>query len=159
MVISTVISEVIRLVQGASPDIVARIVSVTLDNLMTFALGTLLFAAIFKVLPDAEMAWRDTWLGAAITALLFVVGKAIIAWYLRQASFGSSWGSAAGSVVAILAWLYYTSLIVLFGAELTQVWARRYGGGIRPENGAVRAVREKKHVREDDNEAAGERPR
>lgn len=148
MVLSTLIAEIIRVIQGSSPSVFTRVVGVALDNAATFALGTLLFAAIFKILPDAEMQWRDTWLGAAFTAMLFILGKALIAWYLQQARLGASWGDAAGSIIAVLAWFYYTSLIVLFGAELTQVWAKRFGNGIRPENGAVRAVTEKKHIRE-----------
>jgi membrane protein len=147
MVISTAIAQIIHAIQGESPSMVTRVVSIVLDNVTTFAIGTLLFAAIFRILPDAEIAWRDTWLGAAITAILFVVGKTIIAWYLQRAQLGASWGDAAGSIIAVLAWFYYTSLIVLFGAELTQVWARRFGQGIRPENGAVRTIREKKRVR------------
>jgi membrane protein len=154
MVLSTVITEVTRIIQGSSPSEFTQLVGMVLDNVATFVLGTLLFAAIFKILPDAEMAWRDTWLGAAITAILFIIGKAIIAWYLQQARLGASWGDAAGSIIAVLAWFYYTSLIVLFGAELTQVWAKRFGKGIRPENGAVRAVREKRHVRDGGTQSA-----
>ena len=72
--------------------------------------------------------------------LLFVVGKALIAAYLQRANLSSGWGAATGSLIAVLAWLYYSSLIVLFGAELTQVWARRGGRQIEPADGAVRAV-------------------
>jgi membrane protein len=78
---------------------------------------------------------------------MFLIGKALIAWYLQRANLGASWGNAAGSIVAILAWLYYSSLIVLFGAELTQVWATKFGRGIRPEHGAVRTIREKRYER------------
>jgi membrane protein len=95
MVLSTLIAELIRVIQGSSPNVSTHVVVVALDNAATFALGTLLFAAIFEILPDAEMEWRDAWLGAAITAVLFIVGKAIIAWYLQQARLGASWGDAA----------------------------------------------------------------
>ncbi len=139
LVVSAVITQIIQVVQGAAPGMLVRVTSVTLDNLLTFFIATLLFAAIFKVLPDAEMAWRDTWLGAAVTAGLFVLGKALIAWYMQRANLGASWGDAAASIIAVLAWLYYTSLIVLLGAELTQVWANSYGQGTRPSSGA-RAV-------------------
>lgn len=146
MVVSTLVAELTLLIQGTSPSMVTRSMAFALDTGATFALGTLLFAAIFKILPDAKTAWRDTWLGAAITALLFIVGKGLIAWYLQQAQLGASWGDAAGSLIAVLAWFYYTSLIVLFGAEFTQVWAKSLGQGIQPETGAVRTVREKKHL-------------
>jgi membrane protein len=76
-----------------------------------------------------------------------VIGKSLIGWYLNHSDLGASWGSAAASLVAMLVWVYYTSLIVLFGAELTQVWASEYGGGIAPARGAVRVVEEKKQVR------------
>jgi membrane protein len=97
---------------------------------------------MFNVLPDAKLAWRDMWFGAGVTALLFIAGKSVIAWYLQRAHLGASWGDAAGSIVAVLAWLYYTSLIVLYGAELTQVWSKRYGQGGQPVEGAVHAVHE-----------------
>ena len=81
--------------------------------------------------------------------MLFVVGKTLIGWYLQNSQIGSAWGSAAASMIALLVWVYYTSVIVLLGAELTQAWAREYGQGIVPEDGAVRVVERKEHVRED----------
>lgn len=107
-------------------------------SLVTFALITALFAAIFKVLPDAEIAWRDLWLGAALTAAFFTVGKLALAWYLGRAATASAHG-AAGSVVLILLWVYYSSLILLFGASLTRVVARERGAAIRPAANAVPA--------------------
>ena len=105
---------------------------------VTFALVTVLFAAIFKVLPDAEIAWRDLWLGAALTAAFFTVGKLALAWYLGRAATSSAHG-AAGSFVLILLWVYYSSLILLFGASLTRVVARERGAAIRPAANAVPA--------------------
>lgn len=140
MVFSTLIAEIIRVVQGTTPSAVARVVGFTLDNAAMLVLGTALFAAIYKILPDANIRWRDTIVGALFTALLFVVGKALIAVYLQRTDLSSGWGAATGSLIAVLAWLYYSSLIVLFGAELTQVWARRVGRRIEPADGAVRAV-------------------
>ena len=93
---------------------------------------------MFRILPDADISWRDTWFGASVTAILFLIGKAVIAQYLQRANLGASWGGATASLVAVLAWLYYTSLIVLFGAELAQVWIRHSGRVIRPAAGAVR---------------------
>ena len=99
---------------------------------LTFALLTLLFAMIFKWLPDTELAWADVWLGAAVTAGLFSVGKYLIGLYLGQAAVGSAYG-AAGAFVVLLAWLYWSSQILLFGAELTFVYAKKYGHGIAPD--------------------------
>ena len=88
---------------------------------------TILFAAIFKVLPDAQVAWREVWVGAVTTSVLFTVGKGFIGLYLGHATLGSPYG-AAGSVVVMTVWVYYASLIVLFGAELTYVRCRRRSG-------------------------------
>lgn len=99
--------------------------------LVSFGVTTLLFALLFKVLPDAKIVWRDVWLGAAATALLFTIGKYLIGLYLATSSTGSAYG-AAGSLVFLLAWIYYSSLTLFFGAEFTQVYANRYGAGIRP---------------------------
>ena len=148
LVLTTLVEEVLRVIQGQSPDDVATAFAIVLNNLAAFALATLLFAAMYLILPDAKMRWRDVWVGAAITAGLFVVGKAAIGWYLQYSHVGANWGSAAASMVGLLVWVYYSSLTVLFGAEMTQVWARRYGGGIEPARGAVRKVEEKRHIRE-----------
>ncbi|HXG02166.1 MAG TPA: YihY/virulence factor BrkB family protein, partial [Candidatus Binatia bacterium] len=94
------------------------------NTVVSLAVITGLFAMIFKVLPDAEVAWRDVWLGAALTALLFVVGKEAIGLYLGKAGVASGYG-AAGSLVVVLVWVYYAAQILFFGAELTQVYARR----------------------------------
>jgi membrane protein len=102
---------------------------------VSFAVVTLLFAAIYKVLPDAEIAWRDVWLGSAVTALLFTVGKTLLGWYLANA--GSAYG-AVGSLVVFLLWVYYSAQILFLGAEFTQVYARTYGAGIQPADNAVR---------------------
>ncbi len=101
---------------------------------------TVLFAMIFKILPDAEVSWSDVWVGAFVTALLFVVGKIAIGLYLGHASIGSTYG-AAGSFVVLLVWVYYSAQIVLLGAEFTQVWAREYGSRIAPSADAVRSPR------------------
>jgi membrane protein len=94
---------------------------------------------MFRFLPDAEIAWRDVWFGAIVTGLLFVVGKALIAFYLQHTDLSSNWGGAAASLIGVLVWMYYSSIIVLFGAELTQAWAASRGRGIRPAPGAVPA--------------------
>jgi membrane protein len=98
---------------------------------------TLLCAATYRILPDVEIAWRDVWVGATLTAILFLAGRAVIGWYLSSAAVGSRFG-AAGSLVVFLVWLYYSAQIFFFGAEFTQVWAERRGVPIRPSEGAVR---------------------
>jgi membrane protein len=103
---------------------------------LSLALMTLLFAAIYKVLPDVEIGWRDVWVGAAATAALFTVGKTLIGLYLGHSSVGSAYG-AAGSLLVLLVWVYYSAQILYFGAELTQAWASKYGTGIVPSAGAV----------------------
>jgi membrane protein len=108
-----------------------------LNQVLSFVVITALFAAIFKVLPDATAAWRDVWVGAAVTALLFVLGKYLIGLYLGRSNPGEAFG-AAGSLALILVWIYYSSMILLFGAEFTQAWAEKRGSGVAPEKGAVR---------------------
>lgn len=93
-----------------------------LDVAASLIVITSLFALIFKLLPDIKIQWRDVWVGAALTAALFVIGKFAIGFYLGVSDVGSAYG-AAGSVIVILVWIYYSSLILFFGAEFTQVWA------------------------------------
>lgn len=106
------------------------------SDLVSLLVVTILFAAIFKYLPDAKIRWKDVFVGAAVTALLFALGKYGLTLYLSRADF-SQFGAAA-SLAVLLVWVYYSALILLFGAEFTQVWSRRYGGGIQPGAGAVR---------------------
>jgi membrane protein len=106
------------------------------DFAVSFAATTMLFAAIFKILPDVEIAWRDVWLGAAATAALFAIGKIAIGLYLGRSSFTSAYG-AAGSLLVLLAWVYYSSQILFFGAEFTKVYTKRYQHRLRPARGAV----------------------
>lgn len=144
LVLTTMIDELVRAVLGNEPGAASIVLGGLINMAVTLAVGTLLFAAMFKVLPDARMRWRDTWAGAGLSAFLFVVGKAVIGLYLNHADVGSAWGGAAASMIALLVWVYYSVLIVLFGAELTQAWANRIGAGIEPARGAVR-IREEKH--------------
>lgn len=105
--------------------------------LIPLLLMTVLFAAIYRYLPDAEVRWRDVWMGAFITAILFSLGRYGIGFYLANSSTASTYG-AAGSFVLLLLWIYFTSMIFLFGAEFTQVWARHHGHRIQPTEHAVR---------------------
>jgi membrane protein len=96
------------------------------EGVISFLIITLLFAAIFKVLPDTKIAWRDLWIGAVVTAVLFTGGKYVLGLYLGRGGVASAYG-VAGSLVVILLWIYYSAQIFLFGAEFTQVYARIYG--------------------------------
>jgi membrane protein len=107
------------------------------NDLVSLALITLLFALIYKVLPDAKIAWRHVWTGAAITAVLFTIGKTLIGFYLGQSSTTSPFG-AAGSLVIILIWVYYSAQIILFGAEFTRVLSMKSGLRIIPAENAIR---------------------
>ena len=97
-----------------------------LDLGVSFAMVTTLFALLFEYLPERRIAWRDVWLGAAISALLFVVGQFLLGWYLGRAGVSSGYG-AFGGLIVFLIWTYYSAQIMLFGAELTRVYARRFG--------------------------------
>ena len=114
----------------------------TLWQALNFVLSTaviaLLFAMIFKYLPDAQVTWRDVSVGALVTALLFSLGKFLISYYIGSSSAASTYG-AAGSLVVLLLWIYYSAQILLFGAEFTQVYGRRFGSGIQPAEYAVRS--------------------
>jgi membrane protein len=108
----------------------------TWDFVISFAVVSGLFAMIFKLLPNVRLVWRDVWLGSVATALLFSLGKLVIGYYLATSSVASSFG-AAGSVVVVLAWIYYSACILFFGAEITKIYARRFGSGIVPNSRAV----------------------
>lgn len=107
------------------------------NNLISLGIATVVFAMIFKILPDVKLRWKDVWVGAFFTTVLFTIGKFLIGIYLGNSSLTDTYG-AAGSIVVILIWVYYSAMIVLFGAECTQVYARRMGNGIRPSRYAVR---------------------
>jgi len=102
------------------------------NNVVSLGVITLLFAMIFKFLPDIEVRWRDVLVGAALTSLLFTIGKFLIGVYLGNSSFNSTYG-AAGSVIVVLVWVYYSAQILFFGAEFTQVYARRHGSHTLPK--------------------------
>lgn len=107
-----------------------------LNFALSFGVVTVLFALIYRVLPDAKIAWGDVWIGAAITSLLFTVGKLLLGLYLGNGSVGSTYG-AAGSFVVLLLWVNYSAQILFFGAEFTQVYANKYGSRIVPSKNAI----------------------
>lgn len=111
------------------------------DFSLSFIVTTLLFAMIYRVLPDVEIEWGDVWIGAAVTALLFTIGKILLGLYMGYQSFSSTYG-AAGSLLVFLVWIYYSTQILFFGAEFTQVYARKYGSRIVPSPHAVRYTKE-----------------
>ncbi len=106
--------------------------------IVSFLAVGFLFAMIYKYLPDAKITWKNVWIGAAVTAALFTIGKYVISLYLGQTAMGSAFG-AAGSFAVLLIWIYYSALICFFGAEFTQVYARRQGDRILPKGHARRA--------------------
>jgi len=108
-----------------------------MNVIISTAIITVIFGLIFKVLPDADVKWRDVWVGAVVTTILFSIGKFLIGFYLGNSSFGSAYG-AAGSLVIILVWIYYSTIIVLFGAELTSVYTEEMGERVKPYETAVK---------------------
>jgi membrane protein len=113
----------------------------TFNNMFSLAVVTFLFAAIFKFLPDAKIRWRDVWVGAIVTALLFTFGKTLIGIYLGNSNIATVYG-AAGTIVVILTWVFYSSLILFFGAIFTLIYSRKFGSNIYPATYAVRVIRQ-----------------
>ena len=143
LVFSAAVHALNGVIEGWSPASVelVAVLNMLLSTLLTF----LMFAMIFKVLPHSRPRWSDVWIGAGMTAVLFAVGKYLIGLYLGRAAVGSTYG-AAGSFVVLLLWIYYSSLILLFGAEFTQVYAKLHGSGLgkatgREETGTITATR------------------
>jgi membrane protein len=110
---------------------VSALVIYLINNLVSLGMFTLFFGVIFKVLPDVKMRWSNVWIGSLFTALLFTLGKLCISYYLSQANPGSTYG-AAGSVIVILLWVSYSSLILFFGAVFTHEYSQRFGVGLKP---------------------------
>ena len=142
LVISTAVAALGSYFERALPG--GEALWILLNAVLSLAVITVLFALIFKVVPDAEIRWRDVWIGALVTALLFTLGKLLIGLYLGKSTFASSYG-AAGSVVALVVWVYYTTQVVFLGAEFTQAYARRFGSRIVPSENAEPAERDAKH--------------
>jgi membrane protein len=115
----------------------ATFVAHAIDIVVSFGFVTLLFALIYKYVPDVEIQWRDVWVGAALTSILFTLGKYLIGLYIGTSGVSSTFG-AAGSLITILVWVYYSSLIFFLGAEFTRVYATEYGSGVAPAENAQR---------------------
>jgi membrane protein len=138
LLVSLVISTALAAVGGfvAGDQFGQTLIWKIINFVVSFGVTTLMFALIFKIVPDAKVQWRDVWIGAVATALLFTLGKAVLGWYLGRQSTTSSYG-AAGSFVALLLWVYYSAQILFLGAEFTQIYARAYGSKIEPAENAV----------------------
>lgn len=128
----TAFGDVLRNYLGDAGQVIVQVVQIVVGLGITW----LLFAMIFKYLPDAKISWRDVGVGAFVTALLFTVGRFAISLYLGHSKSTSAFGAAAALAV-LLIWIYYAAMILLLGAEFTEAWARRRGG-IEPEAGAIR---------------------
>jgi membrane protein len=120
---------------------VSVVIFTCLNYVWLFVIITSMFAIIFKVLPDAKIRWKDVFVGASFTSVLFLIGKFLIGLYLGNSNIGVTYGAAA-SVVIILLWVYYTSIILYFGAEFTKVYTMNFGGGIVPDKTAVFIIKQ-----------------
>lgn len=142
LIVNTVLDVFSNRLQNYFPEITVSLFYV-LNLAIVFIVISILFAIIFKVLPDGKVQWRDAFKGASFTAILFMLGKFGIGAYLGSSNIGSTYG-AAGSIVLILLWVYYSSIILFFGAEFTKVYANMYGSKIVPSSYAVKV--EKKEI-------------
>lgn len=142
LLVSLLLSVILRAVMTFAADWLPMpgFIAVGLETLVSLAVITLLFATIFRVLPDVRLTWRDVRLGAFITALLFSLGRFLIAFYLANTATASTYG-AAGSLVLLLLWVYYSSMILLFGAAFTRAHAEARGRVIRPQATAINVRR------------------
>jgi membrane protein len=140
MVVSAALSAISEYIN--SIPLFSNVIFQVLNFLFSLALITLLFALIFKYVPDVEVSWRSVWLGAAITAIFFTIGKQLIGLYLGRSDIGNTFG-AAGSLALILIWVYYSSQILFLGAEFTQVYAKRKGNQPAPAKHAVEGDRKR----------------
>jgi membrane protein len=147
------------------PDLAVLVIYV-LNLLVTFGVVTLLFAIIFKALPDAKIKWRDVITGAMVTAVLFMVGKFAITFYIGSSNVSTAYGTA-GSLVVLLLWIYYSSIILYFGAEFTKAYATTYGSLIQPNQYAVwvkqvevetgtGSLKQNEQKKKEENEATGD---
>ena len=141
MVVSTVLGGMVTRMAGEG-----KVVGFILDIVLSLLVYTAVFAVLFKHLPDVNIRYRDVWVGAALTAVLFAIGKYVLTLYLTKGSTASAYG-AAGSLAALLIWVYYASQILFYGAEFTRVYAVKYGGYHPPERGAVPMTEEQRAQR------------
>lgn len=165
LILNGLIEGLMERLQARFPDLTVIILYI-LNLLITFLVISGLFTVIFKVLPDARIKWKDVMVGAMTTAVLFMLGKFAITFYIGRANVGTTYG-AAGSIVVLLLWVYYSSLILYFGAEFTKAYAAHFGSRIYPseyavwvknveveeENGTLKQIEQKKKI---ENEQTGD---
>jgi membrane protein len=149
LVVSTVLSAFGDGLGAMLPAALSGVVLQAITFAVSLLVITALFALLFRFVPDAVLAWRDIWLGALVTAVLFTVGKFALGIYLGQSNPGSAFG-AAGALALLLVWIYYSAIIVFIGAEFTQAHASERGQGVAPAKGAVRVVDRHDLVRPDE---------
>jgi membrane protein len=147
LMVSLVLSTMLQALLGTGEDDEKTILMTVLDHGLSLGMFTVLFAALFKYVPDAKLEWSMVWPGAFMSAVLFTIGKIGLSFYLGRGSYESSYGAAVGSFVALLVWVYYSAVIVLVGAEITEVWARRHGHAVEPSEHAVRVIHKEKEIK------------
>jgi membrane protein len=143
LMVSLVLSAILHNLLGRIAD-EQTLIWLMVNHATALGLFMVLFAALFKYVPDAKVHWRVVWIGAFASAALFSAGKLALAWYLGRGSYETSYGGAVGSFVALLVWVYYSSITVLIGAEATEVYARRHGLAVEPSEHAVHVVRQER---------------
>lgn len=165
LIVNGIIEALMERLQARFPDLTVIVVYV-INLLITFAVIASLFAIIFKVLPDAVIKWKDVMVGSMVTAVLFMIGKFGITFYIGQSEVGSTYG-AAGSLVILLLWVYYSSVILYFGAAFTKAYATDYGSQIHPQQYAVwvkrveveegkKSLQQQEQKKKDENEQTGD---
>jgi membrane protein len=165
LIVNGIIEGLMNRLQERFPEM-AVIVIYILNLIITFAVISVLFAIIFKVLPDAVIKWKDVLVGSMATAILFMIGKFGISFYIGNSNIGSTYG-AAGSIVVLLVWVYYSALILYFGAEFTKAYAACYGSRIVPNKYAVwvknveveqekKSLKQVEQIKKDENEQTGD---
>lgn len=135
LLLSSMLSILSDWIKASLPDFMLYVFQI-INFVVSFGITTLLFALLYKVLPDVDMEWRSVWVGATITAFLFTIGKTALGFYFGNSQPGSPYG-AAGSVILMLLWVWYSCLILFFGAVFTKVYAERYGHNFQPSRSAV----------------------
>jgi len=134
-VLTAALTALSKFITSHLPDVLLYLAYV-LDFIISLGIISLLFALMFKYLPDAKIRWKTVWAGAILTAIMFVIGKFVLSLYFGQMEPGSTYG-AAGTVVLILLWVSYSCLILFFGAEFAYIFSKRYGSGIEPNEIAI----------------------
>jgi membrane protein len=165
LIINGLIETLMDGLKARFPDVTVTVLYIV-NLVVTFTIITSLFAIIFKVLPDAIIRWKDVMIGAMVTAVLFMIGKFGITFYISRSDVGTTFG-AAGSLVILLVWVYYSAIILYFGAEFTKVYAREFGDRIHPSHYAVwikhveveegrKSLQEHEDKKKEENDSTGE---